>query len=690
MTNRQHSSPQKACFAMTLGLAVLLGMSLLTQNVFSQTEETGETARLLAQLVEDFHISHHKIDDEISKKFFHQYLKNVDSQKLYFQKPEIDAWAQSHETSLDDEIRHGETAFAFEIYNQYLANLQKWITRANYWIDTDHDFTVDETIAADADDIEWAKNEAELDDRWRRRIKYELLDLKLEGTVDEEAKQQLKRRYYLLQKLRAQTKPIEILELYLSSLTYSFDPHSSYMSQDTLNDFQINMRLSLEGIGAALQFDDGYTLVKEIVKGGAAEKEGSLKVGDKIVGVAQADGEFQDIVEMKLKNVVKLIRGRSGSVVRLKVKPGEGGEIKTISLVRQKIELADDFAVSGEIINTKDRIGRSQRVGVIKIPSFYRDFAGAQSGVANFKSTERDLQKVLQDFDAQGGADIVIIDLRWNGGGSLSEAIGVTGLFIDQGPVVQVKEMNQPAQIHSDENSKVAYRGPLVVVCNRASASASEIFAGAIKDYGRGIVVGDTTTHGKGTVQNVMPVSAQRMAFRFLPQKPRGAVKLTIQQFYRVNGDSTQHRGVRSDLVLPSKTDHIDYLTESSLDNALPFDQTKALVVPDYQFHDDDMIAILQKNSQKRVTQNEEFIEIQGDIDNYLKRKNRKNITLNEEKFMAENKLSAEQEAKEIQGVDDKKEEEESIFPVSAYNDELLDIAVDYFNLLKQRNIAAK
>jgi carboxyl-terminal processing protease len=338
------------------------------------------------------------------------------------------------------------------------------------------------------------------------------------------------------------------------------------MSERTVKDFTINMSLSLEGIGASLQSDDGYTIVKEIIPGGAAAKDGRLKKEDKVLAVGQAEGEMVDIINMKLTNVVQLIRGAPGTKVRLLVK-STNGEEKVLELIRAKIEL-DAGAVKGEVINSTDRIGRPGKVGIVRIPSFYRDFSGAQNGKEDFRSTAVDVQKVLNDFRKQG-VEAVVVDLRYNGGGALSEAIEVSGLFIDYGPVVQIKQPNGKVSAHDDEVKGVAWDGPLVVICNRMSASASEIFAGVIKDYQRGVIIGDSTTHGKGTVQNVMPVT--RSFFQFNKQPDRGALKLTIQQFYRVNGDSTQNRGVRSDVVLPSILDHRD-LGESSLDNALPFD----------------------------------------------------------------------------------------------------------------------
>lgn len=454
------------------------------------------------------------------------------------------------------------------------------------------------------------------------------------------------------------------------------------------------MRLSLEGIGAQLRYEDGFTVVAEVVSGGAADLDGRLKPGDKIVGVAQQTGDFVDVIEMKLKHVVRLIRGAKGTTVRLKVRKADGNEQGIYDLVRQKIELTNE-EVHGEIIDVNERIGRPLKVGLLNIPSFYRDFAGAQSGSRDFKSTERDVRKVLDDFQKQGGVDVVVIDLRNNGGGSLSEAIGVSGLFIKKGPVVQVKELDGTIRAHQDEDPDLVYSGPLVVLCSRLSASASEIFAGVIKDYNRGIVVGDFTTHGKGTVQNVMQVTDPDLISRFsrlLQKEDRGALKLTIQQFYRVNGDSTQNYGVRSDVVLPSRIDHLD-LGESFLDNAMAFDKiNRAKGVYSAEMTTPALVQQLQKTSQERVTKDEEFQKVQAQIQRLLERKSRKTISLHEETLAAERKedqsSSDDPLAEELEAeLESKKDKNKELFPKSYYNNEVLQIATDYVNLLKQGSV---
>ena len=503
----------------------------------------------------------------------------------------------------------------------------------------------------------------------------------------EDGRKRLHKRYDTVKRSAHDMEDNEVLEMYLSSMAHCFDPHSSYMSKQSVEDFEIQMRLSLQGIGAALQAEDGVTVVKQIVAGGAAEKDGRLKVGDKITAVGQEEGDFQEILEMKLNKVVRLIRGDGGTKVRLRVLK-ETGETVVYELTRQTIALTSQ-EVKGEIIQTGERVpGTKGRVGVINIPSFYRDFGGAQQGKDDFKSTARDVLKVLNDFRTQGGVDAIVVDLRMNGGGALSEAIEVSGLFIDRGPVVQVKEQNGRIKSHDDEEPGVEYSGPLLVLCNRLSASASEIFAAAIKDYGRGIVIGDVTTHGKGTVQNVMPVSSQM--FRMLNgSKDRGSVKLTINQFYRVNGDSTQNRGVESDVVLPSLIDHMD-LGESFLENALAFDHIAPAKFAAYGYNTPQVVAALKEASQKRVAVDPKFQQVAKDIERYLARKNRKTVSLNEEAMKRER--DDDKAAKEVE-----KEEEENetksdkpVFAKTEYNNEVLQIALDYSSQLKAAKTAAR
>jgi carboxyl-terminal processing protease len=438
-----------------------------------------------------------------------------------------------------------------------------------------------------------------------------------------------------------QTDGSELLEMYLNSLTTSYDPHSDYMSPRTLKNFDIIMSLELEGIGASLMSEDGYTVVKKIIPKGAADKNGQLKVEDKIVGVGQGDnGEIVDVVDMKLNDVVDLIRGKRGTVVRLDVIPATGTEPKVIRIAREKIELTDSEA-QGEIFDAGQKPdGTPYRVGVIDLPSFYMDMAGARRGLPDYKSTTRDVRNILDDFKKKG-VDAVVLDLRWNGGGSLTEAINLTGLFITDGPVVQVKGADGRVEPYYDLDPSVSWAGPLVVVTSKFSASASEILAGAIQDYGRGLIVGDHSTHGKGTVQSLLELG-QRL---FGPNGPQmGALKITQQQFYRPCGDSTQKRGVLADVELPSLSSHLD-VGEADLDYPLEFDKVDTLPFKRYGEANPALCGQLRELSEQRTKNSEWFQKELRKVARYEEQKKKKTVTLNEEKFLKERaELNADKE----------------------------------------------
>jgi len=668
---------------------LLLGLSTaFAQTLASADPADQETAKLVARMIPKFHLSRGDINDKISSMLLDGFLKDLDSQKLYFLKSDVDEF-ESHRTTLDDEIKAGNVDFAYLVFNRYKQRLDAQMAVAHKFVAAPHDFTIDEYIETDPKKLVWAASQEDLNERWRKRVKFDLLQFMLDGKTDEEARDRLNKRYRNNQLLVDQYSPGEELEIYLTALSQCFDPHSTYMSPHSWEDFEIQMRLSLDGIGAALRADDGFTVVASIVPGGAAAEDGNLKVNDKIIGVGQGtDGEIEDIFEMKLSDVVRKIRGPRGTVVRLEIKPENGTEKKIITLTRKKIEL-NDSEVKGEVIDCFQRLGRPGKIGVISLPSFYRDFAGAQGG-GQFKSAAVDVGAVLDQF-AKENVDVVIVDLRNNGGGALTEAIEVSGHFIDKGPVVQVKEPSGFIQALDDREPGIKYGGPLVLLDNRLAASASEIFAGVIKDYHRGIIVGDTTTHGKGTVQNLMDVAPGQL-FSRVRSGDRGKLKLTIQQFYRVNGDSTQDHGVRSDIVLPSMIDHFD-LGESFLDNAVPFDQVPAVKYSEGRMVNPEIVADLQKKSEARVAKDPEFQKLNKSIQRYLARKGKTQLTLNEE------------QAKKERGEDEvaKKETEpasdedgaipkpgEPIFPKRFYEDEVLNIALDYLADLQSQMATTK
>lgn len=689
-------TPSSASLTLTIGITLLVATTIFAQQLSKPSADDEITTKLVCRLLSQYHINQAKIDDGISSKLLDTYLKALDPQKLYFTQSDIDAF-NTYRNQLDDQLLNGDPSFAYAAFDIYKKRVAASLEMADKLIDSDFDFSIDESITVDPDVLEWSKSPAESAERWRKQVKLGMLNLMLDDTKIDEARDRMHKRYRILKRTIDEIENIEKLEMYLSSLTHCFDPHSSYMSPQTLEEFRISMELSLDGIGAALRSEDGYTVVAQIVPGGAADKDGRIKVGDKIIAVGQGDGEFIDIVEMKLSKVVRQIRGKRGTKVSLRVQKEDTNETVVYELTRQKIELKS-AEVKGEIIDTSTRgLARADRIGVINIPSFYRDFRGAQRGDDNFKSTARDVEKVLMQFRDQGGVDGIVIDLRDNGGGALSEAIEVSGLFIDEGPVVQVKEQDGDIKSHDDLISGQTYTGPLVVICNRHSASASEIFAGVIKDYQRGIVIGDTTTHGKGTVQNVMPVSNQM--FRFINSQDRGALKLTINQFYRVNGDSTQNHGVRSDVVLPSLIDHMDE-GESFLDNALAFDRIRPARYRPVHMVTAELISGLQQASAARIAASPEFQSLQRTINRYLERKNRKTISLNESAVKKEReqaKLEAEQGAGGTEKLVDEDAEEKSsedadaeapVFAEGYYNKEILALTTDYIASLKAMRTA--
>ena len=689
-------TPTRAAVTLTAGMLLLVAATIGAQNLSDNRSEDRTTARLVCEMVTRYHISQGEIDDDVSSHLLDHYVKQLDAQKLYFTKSDI-AGLEKYRKQLDDLVKSGDVDFAYEAFDLFAKRVDQRVELAQKLIDEEHDFTVDERMSTDYDEMDWPASESEIQERWRQQIKYELLSLKVDDTPLDEARERLHKRYRNIQRAIQQTEDFEKLEMYLSALTHTFDPHSSYMSPQTLEDFQISMRLRLQGIGAALRSEDGYTVVASIVPGGAADEDGRLQKNDKILAVDSGDGSLQDIVEMKLSKVVRLIRGPEGTQVRLKVQKAdevinaETGEVRkgsvdTYTLTRQTIQLKEQ-EVKGEIIETGQRLksGRRSRVGVINIPSFYRDFDGARREEDGFKSAARDVRAVLGSFQKQGGVDLVLIDLRMNGGGALTEAIEVTGLFIDQGPVVLVKEQDE-VRYHEDEDEGVAYSGPLVVLCNRLSASASEIFAGAIKDYGRGLVIGDTSTHGKGTVQNVMTVPSR--AFAFLNPQQRGALKLTINQFYRVNGQSTQKLGVKSDIILPSLLDHMD-LGESSMDNALESDRIDAAEHAQYRLVTPELIARLQEASSQRIAADSEFKKVQEDIERFKERKTRKWVPLQEEVLRKERLLSK-QEAEQAEELTEQADaaEDGPVFPEGHYNDEVLRVSLDYVEQLREMKTA--
>ncbi|RIK74587.1 MAG: tail-specific protease [Planctomycetota bacterium] len=671
-------------------------------------------AMAVTTLMDRRHMAKMRVDDEISRRALDMFFKTLDPMKLYFYKSDVEQFA-AEEERIDDYLKKGDITLANRIFDVFLDRVAERTEVAQKLVDANHDFTVDETMERDPEKIDWMTSREEADERWRKRVKYDLLLQSTdEETPENEVIERLHKRYRSIAQRWQQTSNDELLEMFLTAVTMSFDPHSSYMSPENLENFIIQMRLELDGIGASLESKYGETIVRHIVPGGAADKDGRLKVDDVITGVGQgADGDIVDITDMKLNDVVMMIRGKPGTVVRLEVKTAGGAGLQTYDITRARIELKDSEARSavlergpngeavgeepvtlagepgeakeptGQVIEQRKADGSVFRIGVIDLPSFYMDMDGRRNGRDDYKSAVRDVRRLLEELKEKK-VDLVVMDLRFNGGGSLPESVEMTGLFIDQGPVVQVKGPDGRVIPHNDEKPGAVWDGPLVVVINKFSASASEIFAGAIQDYGRGIVIGDHATHGKGTVQELEELG--RLISALNPPN-YGALKMTIQQFYRPGGDSTQNRGVVSDIELPSQTSHWE-VGESDLDYALKFDSVLPLPHENYPLARPSLIEELRRRSEARVGNSEFFQKEKQRIERYLQRKEEP-ITLNKEKFLAERKeLDTEKEQEEM--FEDIQTNDKPVFPKTPYNDEVVAIALDYLELLGDRRLAQR
>jgi carboxyl-terminal processing protease len=578
----------------------------------------------VARLLEQGHYSRHKLDDSVSKKVLTQYLQDLDPNKLFFTQAEIDKLNAQYATTLDDAILAGDLDPARQIFALYKANVTARVASNKKLADKKFDFKTKEVVALDRKDAPWPKDKAEEDDLWRKRVEAELLQETLnEHAVDPPAKTVKRRQDQLLRNL-TEMDDESIISGFLGALARSYDPHSEYMSPSELANFEIEMKKSLDGVGAVLQSEDGYAKIKEIVPGGPADLEGHLKVNDRIAAVAQGDAPFEDVVDMKLDKVVEKIRGKRGTTVRLQVIPGSAtdpSKREVIAIRRDEVQLKEQKA-SAEIIDLTRPNGRPLRLGWIELPSFYADLG--HSDEADAVSTTKDVSLLLNRLKKEG-IEGLVIDLRRDGGGSLEEAINLTGLFIPKGPVVQSKDSNGKVSVSYDKNARASYDGPMIVLTNRLSASASEIFAAALQDYGRAVIVGDERSFGKGTVQTMLDIG-RFMPFFSLGASDAGALKLTINKFYRVLGGSTQLEGVKSNIVLPSLTDNPE-IGEGALPNPLPYDE----VAPQHIDRNDlsPVISQLQALSSARVAVDPEFGYITEDMNRLRKRIKENTVSLN-------------------------------------------------------------
>jgi carboxyl-terminal processing protease len=588
-----------------------------------QAEQT-QAALWASRVLSRYHYKAVPLDDAMSEKIFDRYFKSLDAEKLFFVQADIDQYAGVR-TRLDDAIANENLSAPFAIYNLYQQRFDQRIAYARELLKGKFDFSVDESYQVDREKASWPKSEDEVRDLWRKRVKNDWLRLKLAGKDDKAIRETLDKRYESYTSRSRKLNNEDVFQIFMNAYAMSIEPHTNYLGPRASESFDIAMRLSLEGIGAVLQTRDEYTVIREIVPGSPAANSGKLKVGDRIVGIAQGDtGPFTEVLGWRIDDVVTLIRGAKDSQVRLDVLPadaGPDGKHATVSLIRKKISMEEQSAKKF-VYEVRDN-GVKRRVGVISLPTFYQDFEARRRGDKDFKSATRDVARLLGELK-KDKVDNVLIDLRNNGGGSLTEAVELTGLFIDKGPVVQQRSAEGKIEVENDTAAGLAWDGPVGVLINRGSASASEIFAAAIQDYGRGLIIGEPS-FGKGTVQTLINLD------RFGPggdKSQYGELKMTIAQFFRINGGTTQLRGVTPDIKFPVMSDSENF-GETSYDNALPWTSIKpAVFVPAGELKD--IIPMLDAKHEARVSKDKDFQYLQDDI--ALARKQRKDnlISLNE------------------------------------------------------------
>ncbi|MBL6448866.1 carboxy terminal-processing peptidase [Fulvivirga sp. 29W222] len=604
----------------------------------------GNEAKLITQILDTYHYKKIKLNDSLSSIILTDYIETLDNNKSYFLKSDIEKF-EKYRTKIDDYLEGGNVNPAYEIYNVFKERFDNRMTFVlDSMINMDFDYSVDEYYNTDRSKGEWATSEKELDDLWRKMVKSQTLSLKLNGKDKEGIKETIKKRYERFSKAAQQHRSEDVFEVFMNAVAEAFDPHTNYFSPRTSDRFKQNMSLSLEGIGARLQTEADFTKVVQILPGGPAEKSNLLHENDRITGVAQGeDGEIVDVIGWRIDDVVQLIKGPKGTTVRLEILPAEtgvNGPSQVITLVRDKIKLEDMQAKADVIPLMKN--GKEYKIGVITLPSFYMDFDAYQQGDPNYTSTTRDVKRLVEELEKKG-IDGLMMDLRNNGGGSLAEAIDLTGLFIKNGPVVQVRTSTNKVEVGEDEDPEIIYNGPMAVMINRFSASASEIFAAAIQDYHRGVVIGEPT-FGKGTVQSVIDLGR----YLQVPEGEKvGQLKLTLQKFYRVTGSSTQHLGVSPDVNLPSAFDAEEF-GESASKSALPWDQINSTTFNMTQEVSPQLVLKLNDEYAKRLETSAELKALVEDTKELKLNLSKTQISLNEEKRRKEIDEAEKREAKRV------------------------------------------
>ncbi len=642
MVNRSRWITGIAVCASAVGLAALLGAAMTPSTavpvatatataVLAPTEQENYVARRVADIVAREHYRRAPLDDHLSSLILDRYLDAIDGGRSYFFASDI-AEFEKYRYELDDAIKSGDVEPAFVIFRRYQQRSRERMAYAIDLLAKKPDFDIDESFNFDREKEPWPANTAEMNELWRKRVKNDALSLVTAGKTWPETADLLRKRYEHVAKRMDQSKPEDVFEAFMNAFVLSLDPHSNYFSARNSEEYNIQMSLSYEGIGASLQLTDDYVTVIDVIAGGPAATSGKLAANDRITAVGEGkNGELTDVIGWRLDDVVQKIRGPGGTLVRLQLLPAgaaPGSAQKVVEFTRNRVSL--EAQAAHKAMRVVQRNGHDIKVGVITVPSFYQDYDASRAGAKDYRSTTRDVQRLIGELK-KDGADVLIMDLRANGGGYLPEAESLTGLFIDRGPVVQLRDTSGRIEVDDDPDPAIFYSGPMIVLVDRFSASASEIFAGAIQDYGRALIVGQQT-YGKGTVQNAHPLN-----YTIFGRKPElGQLNVTIGKYYRITGESTQDRGVTPDIAMPSLID-ANEVGESTRDRALPWDHIEAAA-----FHTEGdlkpLAATLEKLHEERTANSADFRYLREDIAALDAMRNQKNLSLNLKTREAERK----------------------------------------------------
>ena len=602
--------------------AVAVAPAVASSGELAASERHRRVMRLVSEVVDRQHYRQAALDDGMSSQIFERYLEALDGSRSYLLASDI-AEFERLRYQLDDAIKDADASPAFEIFARYRQRNREVLKHAIALLDTEPDFTLDESFRFDRDHVGWPASEDELKELWRKRVKNDALSLMLAGKSWPEASDILHKRYERVGKRIEQITADDVFETFMNAYAHVYDPHSNYLSPRNSEEYNIAMSLSYEGIGASLQLVDDNVTIMNVLPGGPAAASAQLKAGDRITAVGQGnEGPLVDVVGWRLDDVVQLIRGPVKTIVRLQILPdgaNPGSKETLLALTRNKVTLEGQAAQKQ--VHKVTRGEHEFKIGVIEVPSFYQDFQARVAGDEDYRSTTRDVRRLIGELRKEG-IDSLVIDLRDNGGGHLSEATGLVGLFVENGPVVQLRETDGHIEVLDDPEPGVAWEGPMVVLVNRASASASEIFAGAIQDYHRGLVVGQQT-YGKGSVQNLYPLDRYALG----PKAGFGQLTVTIGKYYRVTGDSTQHRGVEPDITLPSLLSTAD-VGESTQESALPWDRIDAAKFTPEQAGMP-VLPVLSQEHEERVAHNPDFVALEGDVETMERLRTQHDVSLN-------------------------------------------------------------